>query len=110
MVNELRKSPRPTQRLDAAFIEDFQNGRYGLPKSDVLKIHYIGDAINSSVVIRPSGTEPKLKVYISVIAEDRNRAQEVESEIMTEVKRRLNYSITQGISDMSENHGRMQSK
>ncbi len=29
---------------------------------------------------------------------------------MREVKRRLNYSITQGISDMSENHGRMQSK
>ncbi len=48
------------------------------------------------VVIRPSGTEPKLKVYISVIAEDRNRAKEIESEIMTEVKRRLNVIIGAG--------------
>lgn len=47
MVNELRKSPLQTDRLDAAFIEDFQNGLYGLPKSDVLKFHYSGDAINS---------------------------------------------------------------
>lgn len=109
-IGDLRKSPLQTDRLDAEFIEDFQNGLYGLPKSDVLKFHYIGDAINSSVVIRPSGTEPKLKVYISVIAEDRNRAKEVESEIMTEVKRRLNYAIAQGISDMPESRGRTQSK
>ena len=41
---------------------DYIEGLDGLPKSDVLK-YYFED--NASVVIRPSGTEPKLKTYIS---------------------------------------------
>ncbi len=41
---------------------DYIEGLDGLPKSDVLK-YYFED--NTSVVIRPSGTEPKLKTYIS---------------------------------------------
>lgn len=50
---------------------DYATGIDGLPKSDVLKFLLDGDC---SVVIRPSGTEPKLKVYVSVTAEDCDRA------------------------------------
>lgn len=33
------------------------------------------------MVIRPSGTEPKLKAYISVTAEDEAKAKEIEAAI-----------------------------
>lgn len=54
------------------------NDNYGLPKSDVLKF-LLED--NCSLVVRPSGTEPKLKIYISVSAENKEMAEEVEDEI-----------------------------
>lgn len=52
------------------------NDEYG--KSDVLKF-LLED--NCSLVVRPSGTEPKLKIYISVSAENKEMAEEVEDEI-----------------------------
>ena len=55
-----------------------QAGLDGLPKSDVLKF-LLED--NCSIVVRPSGTEPKLKTYISVSAENKETAEKVEAEI-----------------------------
>ena len=54
---------------------DYSLGLDGLPKSDVLKFLLAG---NCSAVVRPSGTEPKLKVYLSVSAENREKALEEE--------------------------------
>lgn len=51
--------------------EDYLLGVSNLPKSNVVKF-YLEDA--STVVIRPSGTEPKLKIYISVTAENEETA------------------------------------
>ena len=62
--------------------EDYSRGLNGLPASDVLKFY----TENCSVVVRPSGTEPKLKVYISVTAEDREAAEALERKIVGEME------------------------
>lgn len=62
---------------------DYSLGLDGLPKSDVLK-YLLED--NCSVVVRPSGTEPKLKTYVSVSAENQATAVELEAEIVESLK------------------------
>lgn len=57
---------------------DYSMGLDGLPKSDVLK--YLMED-NCSLVIRPSGTEPKLKTYISVSAPTKEEAVKMEKNI-----------------------------
>ena len=57
---------------------DYASGLDDLPKSDVLKF-LLED--HCSIVVRPSGTEPKLKMYISVSAENKEAAEVVEAEI-----------------------------
>lgn len=58
---------------------DYSRGLDGLPKSDVLKFLLEDDC---SVVIRPSGTEPKLKTYISVCADNQEEACALEKKIV----------------------------
>lgn len=69
--------------------EDYSVGLNGLPKSDVLKFFYEKESISGSVVIRPSGTEPKLKAYISVTAEDKESAMSVEEQIKADLEKRM---------------------
>ncbi len=54
-----------------------------LPKSDVMK--FITDNA-TSIVIRPSGTEPKLKIYISVKADTPDEAKKKEEALSKEIE------------------------
>ncbi|SCZ76873.1 phospho-sugar mutase [Pseudobutyrivibrio xylanivorans] len=60
-------------------VNDYLKGIDGLPKSDVIKFFLEG---NSSVVVRPSGTEPKMKVYVSVSAENETASTAIEKEVV----------------------------
>lgn len=53
-------------------VVDFSTGIRDLPKENVLK--YIWND-GSWMAIRPSGTEPKIKIYYSIVDEDKNNAQ-----------------------------------
>lgn len=65
---------------------DYGTGLDGLPKSDVLKF-LLED--NCSLVVRPSGTEPKLKIYVSVSAESEAAARIIEAEITKSAETRI---------------------
>lgn len=64
-----RTSTLPIKIVDTI---DYSNGVNGLPKSDVLKF-ILPDGW---VAVRPSGTEPKIKIYFEVSADSEEKADE----------------------------------
>lgn len=62
---------------------DYSLGIDGLPKSNVLKFFLEN---TGSVVVRPSGTEPKLKIYLSVSTKDRKTASETEQALIAFIR------------------------
>ena len=59
-----------------------------LPKSDVLAFRLEQGA---SVILRPSGTEPKIKAYYTTIGEKREDAQKLEEKIAEDFKAKLGF-------------------
>lgn len=72
---QIKKIMEEFRKLDIRKI-DYKNDDTGLPKSNVLQFDYND---KTRVLIRPSGTEPKLKVYIYAIGEE--KAKEYKEEI-----------------------------
>ena len=65
--------------LGVLSVVDYGKGIDGLPKSNVVKFVLEN---NCSAIIRPSGTEPKIKNYVTVTAPDLASAEKVEQAIM----------------------------
>ncbi|PYY63936.1 phospho-sugar mutase [Curtobacterium sp. MCPF17_003] len=73
IMASLRSTP-PTALggLDVHTVTDYADGVAGFPPSDILRYDLSGDA---RVIVRPSGTEPKVKVYIDTVADTPAEAQ-----------------------------------
>lgn len=76
----------PIREIDGGRVEftDFSLGINGLPKSNVLRFR--NDKLN--VILRPSGTEPKLKIYFQLKTK-RQKSVKVLQDILTEMKKFL---------------------
>ena len=61
------------QLPDDVLVIDYASGQKGLPKSNVIEYK----SKNFSFIVRPSGTEPKLKIYISVTEKNIEAAKEI---------------------------------
>ena len=85
LMNGLRNTP-PAQAggLKVNRVVDYGKGIDGLPKSNVIKF-VLED--NCSAIIRPSGTEPKIKNYCTVTAADRESAEKVEKKIVSDFEK-----------------------
>lgn len=66
-------------------VKDYQNGIDGLPKSNVLV--YVAGGLKA--VVRPSGTEPKIKVYLFAKAESPDASTALLNALETDVRRHL---------------------
>jgi len=75
LMNKLRSG---ISLKGVAKIEDYKPGLNGLPPADVLKLYFNGNAIYNSAwaAIRPSGTEPKLKLYVGIHAKTYEAARD----------------------------------
>lgn len=64
--------PREIGGIRVERIDDFAEGFGGFPPSDLLRIHLQG---GGRVIVRPSGTEPKLKCYLDAVASEGTGAE-----------------------------------
>lgn len=59
-IEKIRKNRLKTLKIDIKEIIDYQNDNTGLPKQNFLEFKLE----DGSFILRPSGTEPKLKIYL----------------------------------------------
>lgn len=84
LMNDLRKkTPTVLGGLAVKHMVDYQKDETGLPKSNVL--HYILQG-GAEAVIRPSGTEPKLKIYLT----GTGKTEEESAMIIEQLERQFN--------------------
>jgi phosphomannomutase len=83
----LRSSPPTTLGpLDVLATTDYAAGVQGFPPSDILRYDLSGDA---RVIVRPSGTEPKVKVYIDTVAATSAEAQSLVDALADAIRPRV---------------------
>ncbi|WP_236785369.1 phospho-sugar mutase [Anaerococcus ihuae] len=88
IMESIRTNPlKEISGLKVKKIVDYLNDETGLSKSNVLK-YYLED--DSWFVLRPSGTEPKIKLYLNAIDESKKESDEKRDKIKNEVNNIIN--------------------
>jgi phosphomannomutase len=87
LMNKLRTNP-PAQiaGVDAVF-EDMNKGSGSLPATDALRFK-LQDG--RTVIVRPSGTEPKLKCYLQAVSDNEAQSQKLLAELEAAMRQVLN--------------------
>lgn len=86
IMNRLRKDPMTAvdgQKLME--VVDYEE-ETGLPKANVLSYHFES---GTQVMVRPSGTEPKLKIYLTVVGKNQEAAQQKASLFLEDLQQQL---------------------
>ncbi len=75
IMGRLRSNP-PLQLggVDVQSVDDFEEGVANFPPSDILRI-YLADG--ARIIVRPSGTEPKVKVYLDASSTEGTGAERI---------------------------------
>ncbi len=82
IMDELRANPPADLAGEpVTHVVDYLAGANSLPKSNVLEYQ----SANSKILVRPSGTEPKIKVYLSSRAASMDAAAQRNEEILSAV-------------------------
>lgn len=88
IMTDLRENPISSiESLTVEKVVDYSEGVEGIGTSNVLEYH-LNDG--SRFFVRPSGTEPKIKLYIYSSDKDKNKAKEKIDGIESAVLRRFN--------------------
>lgn len=83
LMDTLRTSPLPSiANLYVQTYKDYKVGVNGLPAANVLEFDLDND---HKVIVRPSGTEPKVKVYVFTVSDTERQARSIDAHIAGEM-------------------------
>jgi phosphomannomutase len=86
LMSKLRNNPPAEIAGVSAEFEDMKQGTKSLPGTDALRFT-LSDG--RTVIIRPSGTEPKLKCYLQAVSESETTSSKLLAELETAMRQLL---------------------
>jgi phosphomannomutase len=75
-------TPATIGRFSLTAFDDLEKPQDGLPPTNGVRIRLMD---NIRIIVRPSGTEPKIKCYIEVITKDRATSEKIIAELEKEL-------------------------
>lgn len=90
ILDDLRKKPFTLIDNEPVSLTDYLNDDTGLPKENVLKYNMKS---GSWIALRPSGTEPKFKIYCSAVDKTQSLSKEKCNRMLEEIVRKIETDV-----------------